>query len=113
MKGKIFKNRMIDVGVSNNKLFERSFRIIREFAGISEQAAKECLLKATYGVDHLTTQITDAPISRHIEVAFKNHQVVPKALLLATGHFDIATATSTLSKDPVVRRVVQQHISHS
>src|SRR5688500_1059693 len=45
IKGCIFKNRMIDVKVSNNKLFHRSLRIIAEFAKCSEETAQEALLK--------------------------------------------------------------------
>lgn len=101
---------MIDLGVSNNKLFERSVRLVAMFAGVSEQQATEALLKSIYKTDSLTEEIRKAPISRHIESAFGGHLVVPKALLLATGKFDLQSAAQRLSEQPVVRKVMQEII---
>jgi len=110
IKGKVYKNRMIDVKVSNNKLYDRSIRIVSQFASVPESTARECLLKSIYEVDTLTDDINTAVISKHIERAFKKDKVVPCALLLATGKFDVQTATRELAKQPIVRRLIMNII---
>jgi N-acetylmuramic acid 6-phosphate (MurNAc-6-P) etherase len=51
------RNKMIDLQVSNNKLFFRSIGIISDFAGVSEAAARDALLRAIYDVEAVTPEV--------------------------------------------------------
>ena len=102
---------MIDVRVSNSKLFIRALGIIRELAGVSEDAANEALLCALYGVDEVNDEIRRYPISKHIERGVTSQQVVPKALLLAKKKFSsYEDAAKALSQQPIVRKLLIQHL---
>jgi len=37
-------------------------------------------------------------------------KVVPKAMLMATGKFNLEQATIALKKEPVVRNIIKEHI---
>jgi hypothetical protein len=102
IKGKVFKNRMIDLKVSNNKLFERSIRIISICSSVSRDIALECLLKSIYRVNNLNSIPSKDEISEHIKNAYSKSKVIPIALLLATGKFTVETAQNILDKEPIV-----------
>ena len=51
------KNRMIDLQVANNKLFFRCIGIVADFAQCSDHRARESLLRAIYGLDHLAAEV--------------------------------------------------------
>lgn len=107
LKGKIYRNRMIDLNISNNKLFYRTISIIQTFLGTDYQTALEAILCSIYQTDNLTAEILNYPISRHIQNAQGQNKVVPRALLIATGKFTCKTASKELEKDPIVRNIIQ------
>jgi N-acetylmuramic acid 6-phosphate (MurNAc-6-P) etherase len=114
----VFKNKMVDLKVSNNKLFERAIRIISDFGQVDIATARKCLLKALYNVDTGTDneeetlqQLEQKSVASHIEQAFRSNKVVPRALLLSTGLFNNATAAQALQKEPIVKKVVQQALA--
>lgn len=109
LKGKVFQNRMIDLRISNNKLYYRSIGIISQLMGVDEETGRLCLLKSIYGTDNLSVAQLDAPISRHIEAGTTAHKIVPTALLLATGQFTVASAHEALAADPVVRNIILKY----
>ena len=53
----VMKNRMIDLQVANNKLFFRCIGIVADFAQCSDHRARESLLRAIYGLDHLAAEV--------------------------------------------------------
>jgi len=108
LSGKIYQNRMIDLRISNNKLFYRTIGIISKIMGVKEEFARECLLKSIYETDKLTEKIIKAPISEHINVGSKKEKIVPRALLLATGNFNISSATKAIKKEPIVRNIIEK-----
>ncbi len=110
ISGKIYENRMIDLRISNNKLFFRTIGIIANIIGVKEKLARECLLKSIYGTDKLTDKILKAPISEHIETGTNQEKIVPRALLLATGKFNIASASKAIKKEPIVRNIIEKII---
>jgi len=108
LSGKIYRNRMIDLRISNNKLFYRTIGIISKIMGVKEEFARDCLLKSVYETDKLTENIIKAPISQHINAGSKKEKIVPRALLLATGSFDISSAIKAIKKEPVVRNIIEK-----
>jgi N-acetylmuramic acid 6-phosphate etherase len=103
--GKVYKNRMIDLSVSNTKLFHRSVAIVSELMGVPLEEATTCLLRSIYLLDELTSDITQRPISQHLETATSGRsKVVPLALILASTPMPVAQAQEKLNAQPIVRK---------
>jgi len=111
LTGKVYSNRMIDLRISNNKLYYRSIDIVSVLMGVSEDVARESVQKALYHTDTLTDEIVNAPISGHVRAATDQEKVVPKALLLATGKFSYHDACAALAQDPIVRNIIQRIVA--
>lgn len=110
LAGKVFGNRMIDLRISNNKLYHRTIGIICDLMQVSSEEAREALLRSIYQTDRLTDSQREATIRDYIEQAKTVDKVVPKALLIATGKFSYGDATQALRKNPVVRSVLEQYV---
>ncbi|MCX7918151.1 MAG: hypothetical protein N3A72_00810 [bacterium] len=113
LAGKIYQNRMIDLKISNNKLYYRTMNIISDIMKVSKRNAMECMLKAIYGTNRLTESQKTAPISAHINAATGKEKIVPTAMLLATGRFSVAEATAALKKEPIVRNIIKTYIENN
>jgi len=111
LAGKVYGNRMVDLRISNNKLFHRTLGIIMDLIGVDMDTALEALLRAIFETDNLTTAQRNASISECIEVSQRVEKVVPKALLLATGLFDYQQASDVLTHNPIVRMAISEHVS--
>jgi N-acetylmuramic acid 6-phosphate (MurNAc-6-P) etherase len=106
-KGKVIKNVMADVGISNNKLFERACRIIAKFAIVALPEARAALLRAIWRVDGSLEEVEHRSVSEHIDQAATVGKIVPTAILLASGRCtSLEDAMEALSKEPVVRRLL-------
>jgi N-acetylmuramic acid 6-phosphate (MurNAc-6-P) etherase len=110
LAGKVFGNRMIDLRISNNKLFHRTVGIIADLMHVSHEEAVQALLRAIFETDELSDAQREAPISACIERAKRVSKVVPKALLLATGQYDLAGAEAALRRNPIVRSLLAEHL---
>ncbi|XP_065890645.1 glucokinase regulatory protein-like [Dysidea avara] len=109
LKGKVVSNLMIDVQVSNDKLYHRAVGIIKDVAKTTEEDARVCLLRSIYELDILSDQIKNSQdVSAHIKKATEMKKVVPTALLLAQSsrQFTVKNARALLEQDPIVRRVI-------
>ena len=107
-KGKVFKNKMIDMRISNTKLYQRSIHIIGELMGVEEEIAKRALLRSVYQTDHLKTAVLNDPLSRHVARAAKREKIVPVALVLATGKFTYREAFACVQKEHIIRNIIRQ-----
>ncbi len=110
LAGKVYGNRMVDLRISNNKLFFRTVGIISDLIGVDEKKGTDALLSSIFETDTLTDEHREAAISACIERAKSVDKVVPKALLLATGRFTLAEATAALQRDPIVRTAIEQYV---
>jgi len=106
--GKVYENRMIDLRISNNKLYYRAVRTICLLTGANEQEAKLALHRAAFRKDALGPREIDAPPSAIIQAGTNAPRVVPTALLLALGAPGYEQASEELSRDPVSRRVIKR-----
>lgn len=111
LAGKVYGNRMVDLRISNNKLFHRTLGIIMDLIGVDMDTALEALLRAIFETDELTAAERNATISDCIEASQKVEKVVPKALLLATGLFNYQQASEELARNPIVRIAISEHVS--
>jgi N-acetylmuramic acid 6-phosphate (MurNAc-6-P) etherase len=107
LKGKILSNRMIDLNLSNDKLYRRGIILVSSILSVSEQLAIDSILKSIHQVDELNDEIRSMPISQHYKEAVKQKQVVPVALLLASGKYQsIQACKEALSKDSILRNII-------
>lgn len=110
LNGKVFGNRMIDLRISNNKLYYRAIGIISDLMGVDEDEARNALFKSIYQTDTITDAMKDAAVRDHIEASKSVAKLVPTALLLATGKYYLKQATDALASEPVVRNIISEHV---
>lgn len=106
--GKVYQNRMVDLRISNNKLYYRTLGIIQHIMGVSAEQAKRCLVRAIFQTDRLTPAMLNAKPSRYVEAAMSVTKVVPKALVMAGGRVTHAEAEKMIHKEPIVRAAVEK-----
>ena len=104
--GKVYRNRMVDLRISNNKLYHRTLGIIQDVTGVSADDAKRALLRSLYGVDRVTPVLMRAKPSAHVEAATNASKVVPRALIMAGSRATYADAEKLLRNEPVVRNAI-------
>nr|XP_015808016.2 glucokinase regulatory protein [Nothobranchius furzeri] len=111
LKGKIYQNHMIDLQVSNSKLYCRATRLLQRMSGQKESECEEALLKAIYRVDVLTADITSCGVKSHVHMAARHKKVVPLALVCLLTGCSIKEAESHLEEKPIVREAVAVYAS--
>eukprot|EP01132_Coremiostelium_polycephalum_P001093 gene1093-1384_t len=108
LAGKVYGNRMIDLGLTNNKLFYRSCGIIQSIAKVSAEIARIQLLRSIYSFQDTTipSDIDGKQVFQHIDYAKENNveNIVPVALLLASGKYQTPQlAREAIEKQPIIR----------
>eukprot|EP01119_Soliformovum_irregulare_P008357 TRINITY_DN2147_c0_g1_i1.p1 TRINITY_DN2147_c0_g1~~TRINITY_DN2147_c0_g1_i1.p1 ORF type:complete len:317 (+),score=59.19 TRINITY_DN2147_c0_g1_i1:780-1730(+) len=83
LSGKILGNRMIDLKLSNHKLWDRAVGLVAEEARVGRDRACACLIRIVYQRDHDWTKLLQDPVAQHVSAAFAGKRVVPRAILLA------------------------------
>lgn len=111
LKGKIYQNHMIDVQVTNRKLYRRAICLLQKLSGCPESQCEEALLKAVYRVDKLTVEITSSDINTHTHTARNRTKVVPLALVCLLTGCSLMEAESHLEQQPIVREAVEACLS--
>jgi len=109
VKGKVMKNYMVDMALTNLKLFVRGREMIKKFAKVDSEKAVECLLKAIYNQDQLSEDILALDDEEHVKNATsaavepgKGH-CLPIAIILASVNCTVKEAREKLNKEPRVR----------
>ncbi|XP_076736414.1 glucokinase regulatory protein isoform X5 [Maylandia zebra] len=108
LKGKIYQNHMIDLQVTNTKLYRRATRLLQKLSTCPEEKCEEALLKAIYRVDMLTLEMTSSDITTHTCFARNSTKVVPLALVILLTGWSLVEAESHLKQQPIVREAVAQ-----
>ncbi|KAK3091035.1 hypothetical protein FSP39_016648 [Pinctada imbricata] len=111
MKGKVYQNSMVDLKVSNNKLYYRSVGIIQKFSNESRDESERYLLKSIYNTDNLSESHCSKTVADHIDVATPLERVVPRAMLAAILKCPISEAEKRLIQEPVIRTVISQTLN--
>uniref|UniRef100_A0A8C8FKN3 SIS domain-containing protein n=1 Tax=Oncorhynchus tshawytscha TaxID=74940 RepID=A0A8C8FKN3_ONCTS len=75
LKGKIYRNHMVDLQVTNSKLYHRAIHILQKMSGVSLTQCEEALLKAIYHVEQLPEDITSAGVTTHTLTASRRNRV--------------------------------------
>ncbi|CAJ1087053.1 glucokinase regulatory protein [Xyrichtys novacula] len=111
LKGKIYQNHMIDVQVTNSKLYCRALRLLQKLSGCTESKCEEALLRAIYNSDTLTAEITSSDVGSHTQTARNRTEVVPLALVCLLTGCSLQEAESHLRRHVIVREAVAAHMS--
>jgi len=109
LRGTVFRNRMVNVSVSNHKLFHRAVGILVAVTGREHADAQTALLRSIYEVDEVSPELASAPIAQHVEKAKAVQRVVPVAilLLLSASPVSVATAREQVNRHRQVRLLIQ------
>ncbi|KAF7666587.1 hypothetical protein LDENG_00098930 [Lucifuga dentata] len=111
LKGKIYQNHMIDVQVTNSKLYLRATRLLQKLSGRPEAKCEEALLKAIYRLDEVTLDIMTSDLNTHTHTASSRSKVVPLALVCLLTSCSLSEAESHLEQQPIVRDAVEACLS--
>lgn len=109
--GKVYRNRMVDLRISNAKLYARACALVAALAHVPREVAEACVLRAIHtdavcASPEAYAALVDAPVSLHVRTAYAQDKVVPAALLLAAGVPSLACARAALRDVPVVRTAI-------
>lgn len=74
---------MIDLKLSNHKLWDRALRLVVEGAEVDVKTAQGYLLRTVHQVDGDWKYLLNEPTARHVSAAFAQKRVVPRAMVLA------------------------------
>ena len=100
LKGKVLRNFMIDFKVGNSKLFHRAVSIVSTLAKIDKVGAKHAVLQAIYRMD-IIDDVLCRKVSEHVAYGTVMDQVVPVAVLVATGKFHVGSAVNVLKTNTI------------
>ncbi|KAL0237529.1 hypothetical protein PCE1_000925 [Barthelona sp. PCE] len=108
--GKVFHNLMVDLRISNKKLFHRAIGIISKIAKLEEKESRRCLLESIY---RRTDFPNDLSVENYVEAASGVESIVPIALLRASNLFTLEEAMEVLRKEPIVRQALIRSLNQS
>jgi hypothetical protein len=111
--GKVFNNRMIDLRLSNTKLYTRSINIVASIAQVSAERALVALTRVIYDTDTPSAEhLSQERLPEHVAEASKLNLIVPMAVLLAVTPMSRAEAREAVSSQTrPVSEIVQQHLA--
>jgi hypothetical protein len=100
---------MIDLCISNSKLYFRGCQLVADICGISIEEGTRALLRSIYQKDELDETIWNAPVSSHHGAGFLRKKAVPLAVLLGSGKFKtISEAQEAINTEPIIRTLIQR-----
>ena len=132
-KGTIVRNRMVNVSISNAKLFHRAVGIVADVAQCGTDVAQRSVVRAIYRADgeggasspasgpasgpgappapRTLAALEARTVLEHVSAAATQRGLVPIAILLAQaaregGNLSVAEAGAALRREPVIRRAL-------
>ncbi len=106
--GKVWGNRMIDLALSNHKLFDRACRILEDLRGKPADACYRSLVAAIWGEDRPERDLLRLPAEAHLaQVRAQGGACgyVPLAMLHLEG-MELAAGRRALAKEPLIRNLL-------
>ncbi|KAJ8398059.1 hypothetical protein AAFF_G00431360 [Aldrovandia affinis] len=97
LKGKIYRNYMMDLKVTNSKLFRRAIS----------------LLQAIYGTEQPTKEMNTAALNQHTHIANTSSRVVPTALVMLRWSCSLGEARKRLSAHSLIKDAVEACLATS
>lgn len=100
LAGKVWGNRMIDLGISNRKLFQRACRIIAQIGNVDEKDAKTALIATILHGSAIGCVSSQEAL---IAAALKRPKLVPLTLLCLVAGLNQDEAEKMLERYPKVK----------
>ena len=99
LNGKVFDGRMIDVRLSNVKLFHRASDIVAKVAGCPLSTAIAHILQVLHAPE-TPPPYDPAKVPEYVTRAAGLRRVVPTAVLICTGKYTLEAAKAALESTP-------------
>ncbi|MDJ0839110.1 MAG: hypothetical protein QNK37_21520 [Acidobacteriota bacterium] len=96
--GKVFGNRMIDLRISNLKLFDRALRIISELGDVTQEEAGQLVNTIILG-----EPVTYLKLPEIVKMTARRERVVPTAILMARHGLNAIEAHRLLDQTPILK----------
>jgi N-acetylmuramic acid 6-phosphate (MurNAc-6-P) etherase len=106
LNGKVNENFMIDVKVTNNKLYLHALGIVQHFGSVDNEEATQGLLKTIYETDCLTKVQLSTQISQYIHMATNKYKVVPIAIVISKIKCTYKQAKQILNECPIIKQAI-------
>jgi N-acetylmuramic acid 6-phosphate (MurNAc-6-P) etherase len=111
LAGKVYGNVMIDLRISNNKLYHRSVGLISRLVNVSPEQARRALYHAVFKSEPTAEELENTPVTMYVSRAVTRAKVIPLAILLATRKFSYQEAEERLASEPRVRRIIEEVVA--
>jgi N-acetylmuramic acid 6-phosphate (MurNAc-6-P) etherase len=111
MAGKVYTNVMIDLRISNSKLYDRAVGLVCQLSGADQETARKALHQAIFREEPTAAAMEKYTMQMIIARAMTRRRVIALAILLATGRFTFEAASERLESEPRVRRIIEEAIA--
>jgi N-acetylmuramic acid 6-phosphate (MurNAc-6-P) etherase len=109
LSGKVYENKMIDLRITNKKLFYRAIRIINDITNKGETLIEESLLKSIYD-GNLPSHNN---LEEHIALSATKENIVPMTILsLIYPSKSTKDLKAMLSNEPIIRKLVIEELAN-
>ncbi|MCC5877152.1 MAG: hypothetical protein JJU11_13105 [Candidatus Sumerlaeia bacterium] len=113
LSGKVYNNVMIDLRISNAKLYDRAIGLISALAQVTPDIARAAMHHAVFKKSQTQEEIEATPVTACVSRAVKREKIVPLSILLSTGRFTLEQAEERLAVEPRVRRIIEEVLESS
>ncbi|XP_061072052.1 glucokinase regulatory protein isoform X2 [Conger conger] len=107
LKGKVYRNYMMDLKVTNSKLFRRAVSLLQMFSGCAAELCHGALIRAVYSTDQPTEEMSTASLTEHAQTANTCSKVVPTALMMLRWKCSVREARARLQGHMIIRDAVE------
>eukprot|EP00079_Xenopus_tropicalis_P014043 XP_002944386.2 PREDICTED: glucokinase regulatory protein [Xenopus tropicalis] len=111
LRGKIFRNFMVDFKITNSKLFHRAASVLQRVTGQSQQRCTEVLLQSIYGEQTLSEQIRNRTIAGHVGAAASQDKVLPVAIVSLLRNCTVQEARSRVDSSASIRAAIESSLN--
>ncbi|KAE8605844.1 hypothetical protein XENTR_v10015340 [Xenopus tropicalis] len=111
LRGKIFRNFMVDFKITNSKLFHRAASVLQRVTGQSQQRCTEVLLQSIYGEQTLSEQIRNRTIAGHVGAAASQDKVLPVAIVSLLRNCAVQEARSRVDSSASIRAAIESSLN--
>jgi len=112
MAGKIYTNVMIDLRISNAKLYDRAVGLVANLTNTTLAEAQRALHHAIFRTPPKDEDYKDSLVSMSVQRAIAKPRIIPLAILLATKKFTLEEAEDRLEAEPRVRRIIEEALGN-
>ncbi|XP_044148305.1 glucokinase regulatory protein [Bufo gargarizans] len=109
LKGKIYRNYIVDFRICNSKHFQRAVSVLQRLSGHPQTHCTETLLQSIYGEQ--TEQMRNTEISQHIRAATSRDKVLPAAIVSLLRNCPVAEARTRLESSESIRAAIESSLN--